>query len=133
MTHRPFLRLHYFATAILAMGLIPVFRMAHLPLRFTWKSYFISYWWSMAFQSMIAAIVLYAIGFPAEFCKKLTSRIEDRESPREPLLAILIPAAYLFLMFILVFSYNDAIATLRFNGSADLALNRVDSSILGGM
>jgi hypothetical protein len=82
---------------------------------------------------MIAAIVLYAIGFPSEFCKKLTSRIEGRESPREPLLAILIPAAYLFLMFILVFSYNDAIATLRFNGSADLALNRVDSSILGGM
>jgi len=117
---------------VLAAGLVPAFRVAGIPLRFTWKVYFIAFWWSLAFQSMVAAIVLYMIGFPAEFRSKLTSRVQTRESPREALLALLIPSAYFFIMFILVFSYNDVIAMLRFDGIADVALNRVDSWILGG-
>jgi hypothetical protein len=123
---------HFLATAILILGLVPAFHFAHLPLRFTWKSYLGIYWWSLGFQSMIAAIVLYAIGFPSEFREKLLSRVERREGPREAVLAIFIPAAYFFLMFFLVFSYNDAIAVLRFDGLADVVLNRMDSWILGG-
>lgn len=123
---------HYFATVILALGLIPAFRIARLPLRFAWGVYFINYWWLRAFQSMVTAILLYAIGFPSEFWRRLTSRAGPKESPRETLLAIFIPAAYFFLVLILVFSYNDVIAMLRFNGLADATLNRVDSWILGG-
>jgi hypothetical protein len=119
-------------TIVLAAGLVPAFRTAGIPLRFTWKVYFIAFWWSLAFQSMVTAIVLYTIGFPGELRSKLTSRVQNRESPREALLALLIPSAYFFLMFILVFSYNDVIAMLRFDGMADVALNRVDSWILGG-
>ena len=123
---------HYLATIVLAAGLVPAFRAVGIPLRFTWKVYFIAFWWSLAFQSMVSAIVLYTIGFPAELRSKLTSRVQTRESPREALLALLIPSAYFFIMFILVFSYNDVIAMLRFDGMADVTLNRVDSWILGG-
>jgi hypothetical protein len=122
---------HYLATAALVLGLLPAFRLAHLPLRFTWEAYFVTYWWSLAFQATVAAILLYAIGFPSEFRKKLTSR-QSAGNPREPLLALFIPAAYLFLVLILVFSYNDVIATLRFQGTADVVLNRMDSWMLGG-
>jgi hypothetical protein len=35
-------------------------------------------------------------------------------------------------MLIIVFSYNDVIAAVRFNGSADVLLNRMDAWILNG-
>jgi len=81
---------------------------------------------------MIAATVLYPIGFPTEFWRSLTAASRAKESPRNALMALFVPSAYFFLMFILVFSYNDVIAVLRFNGSADVTLNRIDSWILGG-
>jgi hypothetical protein len=65
--------------------------------------------------------------------KKLTSRFESNEDPRDLLKAIVIPAAYFFVALILVCGYNDVIAALRFDGSADLALNRIDASLLGGI
>lgn len=133
MVKRCFHNFHYAATAILALALIPALRAAHLPLKFAWTSYFVTYWWSLGFQSMTAAILLYAIGFPSEFRQKLTSRVSQPENPMKETLAIFIPATYLFVMFFLVFSYNDIIASLRFNGSADLALNNIDSWILRGL
>ena len=54
---------HYAATAILALALIPASRRAPT-FEIAWTSYFVTYWWSLGFQSMTAAILLYAIGFP---------------------------------------------------------------------
>jgi hypothetical protein len=125
--------LHYCATLALLLALIPSFHVAHLPLRFAWSSFFLVYWWSLAVQSIAAAIVLYAIGFPRELWAKLTSPAGPRENPLKLLAAVFLPAAYLFAMFILVFSYNDVIAVLRFRGTADLALNRIDARLLGGL
>ena len=133
MTRNLLRNFHYVATVILALALIPAFRAAQIPLKMTWKSYFVTYWWSLGFQSMMAAVVLYAIGFPSEFRKSLTSRVGQRENPLKAILAILIPSTYLFAMFVLVFSYNDIIASFRFNGLADVALNQADSWILGGL
>ena len=133
MVKHIFRNFHYVATVILALALIPAFRAAHLPLKFAWTSYFVTYWWSLGFQSMMTAVVFYAIGFPSEFRRSLTSRVGHRENPLKEILAIFLPATYLFVVFVLVFSYNDVIASFRFNGSADVALNQVDSWILGGV
>ncbi len=45
---------------------------------------------------------------------------------------VLIPAAYLFLGFVLVFGYNNVIAAVRFYGAYDEVFNRMDSRILFG-
>ena len=47
-------------------------------------------------------------------------------------LGLLFPAAYLFAGFILVFCYNDLIATLKFAGSYDAAFNHLDAILLRG-
>jgi hypothetical protein len=51
---------------------------------------------------------------------------------RETVAGVLIAALYLFVGFLLVFSYNDIILSLRFYGSADAALNRIDAWLLHG-
>jgi hypothetical protein len=45
---------------------------------------------------------------------------------------IFIPAAYLFVAFVLIFAYNDVIALRRYDGSWEFILNRADAFILGG-
>ena len=45
---------------------------------------------------------------------------------------VMVPAAYLFLGFVLVFAYNDVIAAIRFYGAYDEVFNRMDSRILFG-
>ena len=80
----------------------------------------------------MAAVALYAIGFPSEFRTKLTSRADHRINPGKQMLAIFVPAAYFFVVLLLAISYNDVIASLRFTGSADGALNQVDSWMLLG-
>lgn len=42
------------------------------------------------------------------------------------------PAAYFFVGFVVILAYNDVIAALRYNGSADYALKAWDSYLLGG-
>jgi hypothetical protein len=45
---------------------------------------------------------------------------------------LLVPAAYLFVGLIIVFSYNDVVASCRFYGTYDAAYNRMDSWFLMG-
>ena len=47
-------------------------------------------------------------------------------------LDVLIPAAYLFVTFVIVFAYNDIIALRRYTGLWEFILNRADALILGG-
>lgn len=51
---------------------------------------------------------------------------------REAVGAILIPALYLFGGFLLVFSYNDMIASVRFYGATDATFNAMDRWLLRG-
>jgi hypothetical protein len=53
-------------------------------------------------------------------------------SVRENTFAVLLPATYFFAGLITVFGYNDVIAALRFDGTADQLLNRMDMWLLGG-
>ena len=47
-------------------------------------------------------------------------------------LDIFLPAAYLFVGGVVTFAYNDAIASLRYNGAGELVLRRWDAILLGG-
>jgi len=51
---------------------------------------------------------------------------------RKKIFDILVPAAYLFLGFVLVFAYNDVIAAVRFYGAYDEVFNRMDARLLFG-
>jgi PAP2 superfamily len=51
---------------------------------------------------------------------------------RKKIFDVLVPAAYLFLGFVLVFAYNDVIAAVRFYGAYDEFFNRMDSRLMFG-
>jgi hypothetical protein len=164
-------------TALMSLALVPLLRMSGLPLNFDWPAFFITYWVSLALQSVFVSSLLYLIAFPVRetligswqrywnkkarivvvlfllaesiwligFAKslligltgltlvELAARIrEGRVSMTRVTSALLVPAAYLFLGFILVFSYNDLIACWRFYKLFDHHFNQLDSLILGG-
>jgi hypothetical protein len=48
-------------------------------------------------------------------------------------LSILIPATYLFAVFLLIFAYNDIILSLRFYGATDVTFNAMDKWLLHGL
>ena len=52
---------------------------------------------------------------------------------KEAMISVLIPALYLFVGLLLVFSYNDIIATVRFLGQYDSLFNSMDRWLLHGM
>jgi len=116
---------------LLALGVVPAFYVAHLPLHFDWTTYFTVYGF-LILRAIFAAAVLYMIGFPRELLHNLRNRQKSQSFPSREVLAVLLPGAYVFLVLLLVFSYNDVIARFRFEASYDLILNRVDSWILGG-
>ena len=124
--------LHWVATAALACGIPPLFRVAKLPLHFAWRSFFLMFWGGFALQSLFMAIVLYAIAKPRELLTYLANRGPQAPFPIRKFLAMLLPAAYFFVMFFITICYNDIIAAMRFNGSSDALLAEVDKALLFG-
>lgn len=122
---------HWFMTGLLLLLLFPAFKIAHLPFRFDWPRYFVGYWLSLGIQSILLASVFYSIQFPSRLWLHLTT-YGRQISPTGPFIAVFTPAAYFFVGLVLSFSYNDVIAALRFDGSADLALSNIDAYLLGG-
>jgi hypothetical protein len=125
-------RVHIVVTAILAIALVPIFRSLQIPIRFTWGNYVTLYWVYLAIESLILAIVLYVVGATGDFLRSLQERGPKVDFPVRQVKAILVPAAYFFVVFFLVLSFNVVIAAIRFNGSADVMLARIDSFLLGG-
>ena len=168
---------HYWATALLAIAVVPLLRGVGLPLKFEWTAYFAAYWMALTAQSMCAASILYVVGCPySETIAPIVQRIQqekarllfliplsgflfwlagpafgfmlivdavailelvDRSNERRcstanMFLDVFFPAAYLFVIIIGVFAYNDIIAVLRYTGSWQYVLNRADAFILGG-
>jgi hypothetical protein len=93
----------------------------------------LNFWVFLAFQSLIAAILLYTISRTSEMWDAI-SRPSKKRKPFswDKLPAIFVPAAYLFVALFLVLMFNDAIAAGRFDGKMDLALSRMDSYVLMG-
>jgi hypothetical protein len=124
---------------ILALALSRSLRAAGLPFHFAWREYFVNFWLVFAFKSILGAALLFTLGCPKQFRSWLNAPrsiapfyIQLRDAAKR-LGAVIVPAAYLFVGLILAFSYNDVIACLRFDGSADLLLNRVDARLMSGI
>ena len=168
---------HYWATLLMAVMLVPVMRAAGLPLRIAWAEFFRDYWVFLVLESTIGGVILYLIGAPLADSVGPLFRRYSRQKVRFlfllPMVAILIlimgirvgllasgftigmlevkdraeenhsgllkmasdlfwPAAYLFAGAIVISAYNDAIAALRYDGTAEFVLMRWDSALLGG-
>src|SRR5882724_7674009 len=119
-------KLHFIVTLVLALALVPMFRLVGLPLRFAWQDFF-GYWMWLCLHSSLWAFIFYAIEQPGTLFRSLTHRGPDVRFPWKQILGVLLPAGYLFFVFLLVLSYNDVIAAARFNGSGDALLAKADS------
>jgi PAP2 superfamily len=122
----------------LTLALIPAFRIAELPWRFEWHRYLVDFWLAVALESLALVAMIYVLLYPIEFLRWINHPPKTADFQTQVrgtgnvIASILLPTLYLFLGFLLVFCYNDVIASLRFTGAADLALNRIDSWLLGG-
>jgi len=132
-------KLHLVATVGLVAAIIPALKAAGIPLRFAWTQYFEVYWLAFGVESLFLALILYTVTFPSEALAWLNRDRRDWgdlpsqvESLKNAVASTVLPSAYLFVSLILVMSYNDVIATFRFDGSWDFKLNQADKLLLGG-
>jgi PAP2 superfamily len=130
--------LHFAAALGLALGLPFALNAARFPIRFNWPQYVVSYWFVFGIRAILGAAIFYLVGCPEQFRRWL--RAPRSTAPLGAQLAalakrvgaVLLPAGYLFIGLIVVFSYNDIVAALKFNFHADEQLNRVDAWMLSG-
>ncbi|MGA7382592.1 MAG: phosphatase PAP2 family protein [Terriglobales bacterium] len=107
--------LHYWASSLLALALVPLLRGRGLPVSFDWASLLSAYWLVLAAQSIFVATLLYLIGGArAETLAPFLQRIR-REKVRIAL------ALLFFLILLFAFSWLkaliltvDAVAILEF-------------------
>jgi len=61
---RGYFHIHYVGLGLLAIGLILGSSLTKLPLRFAWGNFLFTYWFGLAFQSLILAPTLFLLRFP---------------------------------------------------------------------
>src|ERR1700686_78831 len=57
---------HYFLSGALAIAIIPAFKIVHLPLSVNWQHLIPLFWVSLTARSILAAVILAAIGLPTK-------------------------------------------------------------------
>jgi hypothetical protein len=88
--------------------------------------YFLVLWWALAWvKALILTVDTVAL---LEFFRRLKP-----EARRKAAGAVLLPALYLFVGFLMVFAYNDVILSVRFFGATDAAFNAMDKRLLHGV
>ncbi len=128
-----FRRFHLIASLVLAAALLPALAKAGLPANFAWRDYFSAYWIALGFQSLMLVILLWVLQFPKETARAIAHPGPSVPFPVRQIIDVVIPAAYLFCGFVLVFGYNEVIAALRFTGRVDATLNWLDARMMGGI
>ena len=131
--------LHFAATLAFTLALPFALQSARFPIRFNWPQYFLSYWFVFGIRSILGAALFFLIGCPEQFRRWLkTPRSQAPLSVQfaqfaKRVVAVVLPASYLFIGLIVAFSYNDIIAALKFNFQADAQLNRIDAWMMHGL
>src|SRR5229473_5646672 len=126
-------KVHWGVAAVLTAFLVPAFRFAHLPLNFAWREYLYIYYVLLLSQSVFLAALLFVVGYPSEFWRAITGSRGPKVNPARLLIDVALPGTYLFFVLVLVFAYNDVIATFRFEPLWDVALRRTDALLMGGI
>ena len=129
---RVFNSFHWFGTVTLAVLLVPSFRYVHLPLQFDWPLYLESFWGFNLVCACGLAYLFQVLESPKTAFDWILKPSTSQKLPSEALFSITIVSLYFFIGFVLVLCYNDVIASLRFDGSQDFALNKTDSYLLFG-
>ena len=90
-----------------------------------WLAYFLILFWQLTgVKAFILTVDTIAI---LEFRERLKPK-----ALQKALLAVFVPAGYLFAGFLLVFAYNDIILSVRFFGAADATFNAMDKWLFHG-
>jgi hypothetical protein len=88
-------------------------------------AYFLILWWSFTWvKALVLTVDTIAL-------IELRERLNLREL-RQTVIAVLWPALYLFAGFLLIFAYNDIIASVRFSFANDATFNSIDRRLLHG-
>jgi len=88
--------------------------------------YFLALCWTLTWvKALIVTVDTVAI---LEFFRRLKP-----ENRRQGARAVVLPALYLFVGFLLVFAYNDIILSVRFFGATDAAFNAMDKWLFHGI
>ena len=56
---------HYFLSSVLAVVIVPAFKIVHLPVAANWHHLIPLFWISLTARSILAAVILVAVGLPA--------------------------------------------------------------------
>lgn len=123
---------HFYATVVLGALLYPALRFAGLSVVPTFFAIAKDYALGLCCLSSVAALIFALIAFPREVIGSLMKIGPQQSPPWRQVLAVLLPAAYFLAGFTIMLFYNDVIASLRFDGSGDALLTRLDSAFLGG-
>src|SRR5438270_818643 len=58
------LNTHYFLSAALAVAILPLFELVHLPFSVSWQRLILVYWVGLALRAVLAALIMGLIGLP---------------------------------------------------------------------
>lgn len=118
-------------TSLFAILLVPLLVATHIPLKFDWPLY-LRFCLVRGLEVVpIAGALLVSTMSWSELSAALLRRGSWKGLARR-LTAIAIPAGYLFCGLVIVFGYNDVIASVRFYAMYDHFAAAVDSWFLGG-
>lgn len=113
-----------FAPATSVAPLLQRFRREKLRIALALTFFLILFWSFTWLKALILTIDAIAA---LEFRERLNPALRQQTAH-----AVLIPALYLFSGFLLVFTYNDIIVSIRFYGATDAAFNAMDKWLLRG-
>jgi len=118
-------------TALLAALLAPLLIATHMPLKFDWPLYFRFYLFRGIEAVPIALVLLVSTMSLSELSAKLRARGSWKQL-KQIFLEVAIPAAYFFAGLVVVFGYNDVIASVRFFARYDQFAAKADRWLMGG-
>jgi PAP2 superfamily len=118
-------------TALLAALLVPMLIATRMPLKFDWPLYFRFYLFRGVEAVPIAIMLLVSTMSLSGLSAKLRAR-GSWKALKRIFFAVAIPAAYFFGGLVVVFGYNDVIASVRFYALYDHFAAAADHWLLGG-
>ena len=116
---------HYWASALLALAVIPFLKRLDLPVKVDWANLASAYWLVLAAQSIFVAALLYLIGFvPATTLGPLLERMRRNQLRLALWLTFFLILYWAFTGFKAMLLTVDAIAVLEFRERLQPAVRR---------
>jgi len=107
-------KLHYWATGLLTVGLVPCLRRMNLPTKFDWIGIGAGYWIVLSAESIFVAVILCLVGFGKKALGPTFARFKNQKS-----LILIVLAFFFALHWVLTWGMAivltvDAVAIVEF-------------------